>query len=129
MAIDNHKVIKDLTGQEIVYALGRIRDTIAAGQTEVHHVYGFHIDSGESDPEDAVTYLADAIGIEPAYMDFTNGVFHWGGWREAFFMPRPCMLKFNGQVDYYLDENDYSQKAYGGGALFYDLLRLSSGED
>ena len=116
MAIDNHKVMKDLTGQEIVYALGRIRDTIAAGQTEVHHVYGFHIDSGESDPEDAVTYLADAIGIEPAYMDFTNGVFHWGGWREAFFMPRPCMLKYNGQVDYYLDENDYSQKAYGGGA-------------
>ena len=125
MAIDEHKVMKDRTGQEIVYALGRIRDVIAAGQSEVNHVYGFHIDSSESDPAAAVTYLADAIGMEPAYMDFTNGVFHWGGWREAFFMPRPCMLKYNGQVDYYLDENDYSQKAYGGGAS--DVANTSYG--
>lgn len=28
-------------------------------------------------------------------------------------MPKPCMLKTNGQVDYYLNENDYSKKADG----------------
>lgn len=79
-------------------------------------IYGFHIDADESDPVEKVTYLADAVGMTPAAMDFANGVFNWGSWREAFFMPRPCMLKANGTVDYYLDEDDYSQKAYGGGA-------------
>lgn len=76
-------------------------------------VYGFHINSNESDPSDAVTYLADAIGKTPAHMDYTNSVFDYGSWENAFFMPRPCMLKYDGTVDYYLDPNDYSKKADG----------------
>ena len=46
-------------------------------------------------------------------MDFTNDNFLWGSWRNAFFMPRPCMLNMNGSVAYYLDENDYSKKEDG----------------
>lgn len=75
--------------------------------------YGFHIDSSVQDPSDAVTYLADAEGLTPAYMDYANDKFEWGSWKDAFFMPRPCMLKSDGTVDYYLDENDYSKKADG----------------
>lgn len=91
-------------------------------------VYGFHINSNESDPSAAVTYLVGAIGATPAHMDFTNGVFDYGSWKDAFFMPRPCMLKYDGTVDYYLDPNDYSKKedgtasdvaddTYGGNAM------------
>ncbi len=80
---------------------------------DVHHVYGFHIDSGESDPSEAVTYLADAVGLTPAHMDFANDVFDWGSWANAFFLPRPCMLKYDGTVDYYLDPEDYTKKADG----------------
>lgn len=91
-------------------------------------IYGFHIDSSESDPSAAVTYLADAVGATPAHMDYINNVFDYGSWRDAFFMPRPCMLKYNGTVDYYLDPNDYSKKedgtpsdvaddTYGGNAM------------
>ena len=91
-------------------------------------IYGFRIDSGESDPSDAVTYLADAVNMTPAYMDFANGRFNYGSWADAFFMPKPCMLKFDGTVDYYLDPNDYSKKedgtssdiaddTYGGNAM------------
>lgn len=76
-------------------------------------VYGFHINSNESDPSDAVTYLADAIGKTPAHMDYTNGVFDYGSWENAFFMPKPCMLKYDGTVDYYLDPDDYSKKTDG----------------
>lgn len=76
-------------------------------------VYGFHINSNESSPSAAVTYLADAIGATPAHMDYDNGVFDYGSWKNAFFMPRPCMLKYEGTVDYYLDPNDYSKKADG----------------
>ena len=76
-------------------------------------IYGFHIDSTESDPEAAVTYLADAVGMTPAHMDFANDRFDYGSWRNAFFMPRPCMLKSDGTVGEYLDPNDYSKKADG----------------
>lgn len=74
-------------------------------------IYGIHINPNESDPSDAVTYLKDAVGMTPAAMGSTN--FNYGSWQDAFFMPRPCMLKFDGTVDYYLNPNDYSKKANG----------------
>ena len=46
-------------------------------------------------------------------MDFANDKFEYGGWENAFFIPRPCMLKYDGTVDYYLDPTDYSKKADG----------------
>lgn len=74
-------------------------------------VYGWRIDPNESDPFDRVTYLEDAVGMLPASMGSTR--FDSGSWGKAFFVPRPCMLKFDGTVDYYLDPNDYSKKADG----------------
>ena len=76
-------------------------------------IYGFHIDGDESDPDNKVTYLEDAVGMTPAYMDFSEGEFNYGSWGNAFFMPRPCMLKLDGTVDYYLDPDDYTLKADG----------------
>ena len=74
-------------------------------------IYGWHVDPSESDPSAAVTYLADAVGMTPAAMG--AGTFSYGSWEKAFFMPKPCMLKFDGTVDYYLDPNDYTKKADG----------------
>lgn len=92
-------------------SLREIRDILGGGFTGT--VYGFRIDSSESDPSATVTYLADAVGMTPAAMDFTNDKFLWGSWRDAFFMPRPCMLRYDGTVDYYLDPNDYAKKYDG----------------
>lgn len=78
-----------------------------------HKVYGFHINSANSNPSNAVTYLEDAIGATPAHMDYANDKFDYGSWKDAFFMPRPCMLKNDGTVAYYLDENDYTKKYDG----------------
>ena len=77
-------------------------------------IYGFHINGEESDPDKMVSYIADAVGMTPAYMDFDKDTFNYGSWKDAFFMPRPCMLKYDGTVDYYLDENDYTKRAGGG---------------
>jgi hypothetical protein len=74
-------------------------------------IYGFYVNPDENDPADAVTYLADAVGMTPAAMGTTT--FNYGSWKDAFFMPRPCMLKYDGTVDYYLDPNDYSKKLDG----------------
>ena len=76
-------------------------------------VYAFHIDGLSYDPSSMVTYLEDAVGMTPAHMDFSNGVFDYGSWEDAFFMPRPCMVLQTGVVDYYLDPDDYTKKADG----------------
>lgn len=76
-------------------------------------VYGFHINSNESNPSNAVTYLEKAIGFTPAFMNYSTDSFNYGSWEKAFFMPRPCMLKSNGEVAYYLNPNDYSKKEDG----------------
>lgn len=90
-----------------------IRRAIDAIAPEAHTIYGFHIDSTESDPSACVTYLADAIGMTPAFMDFANNRFNWGSWADAFFIPRPCMLNYDGTVAYYLDPSDYTKKLDG----------------
>ena len=74
-------------------------------------IYGWHVNPDISDSSNAVTYLKDAIGMTPASMGSTT--FDYGSWENAFFMPKPCMLKANGKVDYYLDPNDYTKKLNG----------------
>ena len=76
-------------------------------------VFGIHINGALSDPDSMVTYLEDAVGMTPAHMDFDNDVFDYGSWENAFFVPKPCMLKYDGTVDYYLDPNDYTKKIDG----------------
>ena len=75
--------------------------------------YGFQINGSESNPSSAVTYIADAVGFTPAAMNYGTNVFDYGSWEDAFFMPRPCMLKSDGTVDYYLDPDDYTKKEDG----------------
>lgn len=78
-----------------------------------YKVYGIRILRDESVPSAKVEYLEDAIGMTPAHMDYENGIFDYGSWGDAFFMPKPCMLKYDGTVDYYLDPNDYTKKEDG----------------
>ena len=110
MSVITDPIILDETGKQIVAAIDKVTSAIRGSSATV---YGFFINGNESDPSAAVSYTDDAIGMTPAYMDFTNGVFNYGSWEDAFFMPRPCMLKSDGTVDYYLNPNDYSKKMDG----------------
>lgn len=83
------------------------------GTMPIPTVYGFHIDSNDSDPEDCITYLEDAAGFTPCHMDYANDKFEWGSWQNAFFMPKPCMLKPDGTVDFYLDPDDFTLRDDG----------------
>jgi hypothetical protein len=78
-------------------------------------IYGFRIDAGETDPYESVSYIRGCKNenYKPAHMDFTNDAFDYGDWEDAFFMPKPCMLKYDGTVDYYLNPNDYTKKEDG----------------
>lgn len=77
--------------------------------------YGYRIKEAESDPYARVEYILDAEGMTPVQMDLTTGEFDYGSWKDVWFVKnnKPCMLKYDGTVDYYLDSNDYSKKEDG----------------
>lgn len=76
-------------------------------------LYGLKIDQNESDPSSMFSYLEDNAGFRSAYMDYASDRFNYADWEDAFFMTRPCMLKYDGTVDYYLNPDDYSLKEDG----------------
>lgn len=77
--------------------------------------FGFKINKNDMNPNTRVEYLYDAVGMNPAYMDFTNDVFNYGDWGDAWFVKenRPVALKFDGTVDYELDHSDFTKKLDG----------------
>ena len=77
--------------------------------------YGVKIRKGDINPITRVTYLYDAVGMTPAHMDFSRGVFDFGGWADIWFVKNnyPCMLKYDGTEDYKLNPNNYTLKADG----------------
>ena len=96
---------------EKVAQIGTNKNNILLLQQKTAKVYGFHVNPNESDSSAAVTYLMDAVGMTPAKMGSTT--FDWGSWADAFFIPKPCMVKPDGTVDYYLNPNNYAQKLDG----------------
>lgn len=78
-------------------------------------LFAFKIDGSISNPDKMITYLEGNKDFKPAKMNFNTGKFDWGDWNsDEFFIPRPCMLKYDGTVDYYLDENNYGLRADTG---------------
>ncbi len=82
------------------------------------YLYGYDLKISDSNPTTRVTYPSDVenSAFAAAKMNF-GASFSYGGWPSTpgqKFMPRPCMLKSNGVVDYYLDPTDYTKKAGGG---------------
>ena len=81
------------------------------------YLYGFDLTNADQNPATRVAYPSDVdnAGFTAAKMTF-GGSFSYGSWPSTpgeKFMPRPCMLKFDGTVDYYLNPNDYTKKVDG----------------
>ena len=93
--------------------------------------YGFRVKIAEPDPEARVEYIYDAVGMTPAAMNFSGGVFNFGSWADVWFVRDnyPAMVKYDGTEDYRLNPNDYTKKltdntasdvantGYGGNAM------------
>lgn len=77
--------------------------------------YGYRIKKSEPDPYARVEYIYDAVGMKPAKMNFSTGVFDYGDWKDVWFVAdnKPCMLKYDGTVDYYLDPDNYTLRDDG----------------
>lgn len=76
-------------------------------------VYGMRIDGDESDPASMITYLADAVGMTPVHMDYTNDTFDYGSWKDVIKNIRPCVLNADGTVYCYLDPDDFTKDIDG----------------
>jgi len=76
-------------------------------ETDPYTIYGVAIDLTNSNPETAVTYTDDAVGM-------TAGSSTWDS-MPIFKDIKPCVLK-NGVVQYYLNPNDFTKKADGSAA-------------
>lgn len=78
--------------------------------------YGFRVKMNEPNPDNRVEYVFDAVGMEPAKMDFDGDSFNYGDWKDIWFVRDnyPVMLKPDGTEDYLLDPNDYTKKASDG---------------
>lgn len=81
-------------------------------------LFGFDINNADSNPATRVSYPDDVenAGFAAAKMDFGSDTFSYGGWPSTpgeKFMPRPCMLRFDGTAAYYLDPDDYTKKEDG----------------
>lgn len=82
-----------------------------------YYLYGFKIDQSDSDPSSMITYLLDCDNANfiSAKMNYDTGLFNYGDWSDAWFIKgcKPCMLKYDGTVDYYLNPDDYTKKLDG----------------
>ena len=93
-----------------------------------HFCYSYKIDMNNSDPFTNCKphfdqrYGCDNFNFTSAHMDYANDRFDYGSW-EGFIrrIARPCMLKYDGTMDYYLDPDDYSKKITGEASDVADL--------
>ena len=103
-------IVLDETAQKMAEALMGIERAL---YRKSYTLYTIHISGSEGDCASKITYMDDAVGMTPAKMDFDNGTFNYGSWKNAFFMPKPCMVRQSGGVDYYLDQENYDLKEDG----------------
>ena len=88
-------------------------------KTSYHHA--IYIDEADAVEPTCVHQVEgyDNYGYKPIKMLFAvddptnNNVCDMGDWDFSPIMPKPCMLKNDGTVAYYLDPNDYTKKADG----------------
>lgn len=74
--------------------------------------YGVRISHADSNPDTRVEYLFDAVGKKAARINAETGIFEYGDWADVGFVKdnKPCMLRKDGTVDYYLNPNNYDLK-------------------
>lgn len=105
------------------YGIGRFSEILS----NEDYFYGYDIELNNPDPDARVTYPADVDNADyvPAYlspetvgngMDTYSSGFIYNSWEIPagnHFMPRPCLMHNNGEIEYYLNPDNYNQKEDG----------------
>lgn len=107
----------------------KAKDDINLLKTTVipNKIYTVRIDLNNKDPYNSVTYINDATGFDPLYINQTTGECNYGSWKDiidTLISPKPCLYK-DSKVITYLDPYNYAKSIYGSGV---DILNESSGD-
>ena len=88
---------------------------VAQATPKEYILLGFKIKKSESDPAARVIYTEMAEGLTPASTNLTTGAVDLGDFASFWFITenKPCMVKYDGTIDYYLDPDDYTKKEDG----------------
>lgn len=80
-----------------------------------HYLFGFTIRNGEPDTKSMMELVEDCKGFRYAGMDYAADVFRYGDWKDFWFIRdcKPCMLRYDGTVAYFLDRNNKKLKEDG----------------
>ena len=110
-ADDNQSNVSSIQEEQVV----QNREIATLREITNCKLYGYRIDKQDTNPDTRVTYLYDAVGMTPAYMDFSGGSFNYGSWADIWFIAknRPVALKYDGTVDYELSHTDFTKKIDG----------------
>lgn len=96
---------------------------VIAKKKNYTYVFGYDLDIADPNPATRVHYPDDVDNanfvpakLKQLTLNKNDFGFDYGGWSfepGEKFMPRPCMLTYDGVVDHYLDPNDYTKKIDG----------------
>lgn len=97
------------------------------------YLFGFDLDEDNPDYDTRVTYPVDVDNYGWGRMIYNTATseLSFGGWTEIqtagkWFVPKPCMLNWNGTVDQYLDPNNYKLTIDGKPSLIQDTTAQSN---
>ena len=79
-------------------------------------VYEYYVNPNEKNPNLKITRVPGSVNENFINMGLgADNVFSMGDWGNSWVMQnmKPCMLKYNGEVAYYLNKQDYTYKADG----------------
>lgn len=73
-------------------------------------IYGYEVNPNESDPDKRVTYTDDAVGFNPARMNYETGQFEYGDWADKWFIENNHVYALNsgGIIYKQVKDDDYS---------------------
>ena len=98
-----------------------------------YELYGYAVCLGNANPQTRIHYFEMAKGKRPAFWNYVNGYFDYGDWSHAFFIRNcfPCMVKYDGTMDYKLDPENYNLKEDGtaSDAKFLDAVITCPAKD
>lgn len=78
--------------------------------------YAFHFNGKESDPTKIIEYVGTNAEYTPVSYNFSTYTMNMNDWKNAFFIPRPCVLNFDGTVKGYLQEKNFKKLEDGSAA-------------
>ena len=109
----DHGVVNRAAGLRV---LAGTHPNRAEAAPQAYVLYGYKRAKNDSNPKTRLTATDMAVGMQKATRNDSTGAVNLGGWGSVWFVEgnKPCMMKYDGTIDYYLNPNDLTKKADGG---------------